>query len=248
MSHQIVQCDAIAAIYPRPAALTYIDPPFNTGSTRSTTTTTATYTDTYGSIEDYIDWLIPRIDNLRHMTHGNFIVHVDPRTSHYLKIELDRIFGRTAFQNEIIWKYNSGGAGKRKLAAKHDTLLWYTTKKDYTFNIQRERYATPNVAHRAGFHPGGRMLTDVWDISIISTTGRERVGYPTQKPLALLDRIVRMFSNPGDLVADGFCGSGTTGVAAITNQRDFYGCDVNQTAVEITAGRTGLVADTTRQY
>lgn len=240
---QVVQCDAITAVYPKPATLTYIDPPFNTGSIRNTTTSTVRFADTYGSVDNYVDWLTCRIANLRDMTQGNFVTHLDQRTSHYVKVELDRIFGQAAFQNEIIWKYNSGGAGKRRLAAKHDTLLWYTTTKHYPFNIQREPYATPNVTTRPGFHPDGRMLTDVWDISIISTTGNERVGYPTQKPLTLLNRLVHMLSNPGDLVADGFCGSGTTGVAAITNGRDFYGCDISRDAVEITAGRVGLAAE-----
>jgi site-specific DNA-methyltransferase (adenine-specific) len=236
---EIIAGDALLAEYPSPAALTYIDPPFNTGVARKTNTSDHSYGDAFGDVDSYVDWLVPRIAHLREMTHGNFIVHVDPRTSHYLKVKLDRIFGAANFQNEIIWRYNSGGAGKRKLAAKHDTLLWYTTIKDYTFNIEREPYATPNVAHRAGFHPHGRMLTDVWDISIISTTGSERVGYPTQKPLALLNRIVLMFSNPGNLVADAFCGSGTTGVAAVSNRRDFYGCDVSLAAAALAISRIG---------
>ncbi|MGW8178999.1 MAG: DNA-methyltransferase [bacterium] len=217
--------------------LIYIDPPFNSNNDFGH------YDDRWPSMADYLSFLLPRITRgvcyLR--DGGNLLIHVDWRASHYVKIAVDRIMGYENFHNEIVWRYNSGGASKKHLSRKHDVILWWSKGDGYTFNVLREPYATPDVQGRAGFHPEGRMLTDVWDIPFISTTSKERTGYPTQKPLNLLRRVVEVFSNPGDLVLDGFCGSGTTGVAAKLQDRDCILVDESPEAVRIAKERLAKV-------
>lgn len=212
------------------ADLVYLDPPFNTNRDFDS------FNDQWGTIDNYIEYMIPRlavcINSLK--PDGNFLIHTDYRTSHYLRVLLDGRFGYDNLMNEIIWQYNSGGAAKTHLARKHDTILWYVAdRKNYTFNILREPYATPDVQNRPGFHPDGRMLTDVWNIPFLSTTAKERTGYPTQKPLALMERILEVFTNPGDTVIDGFAGSGTTGVAAEKLDRNSVLVDENPAACEL---------------
>ena len=238
MFHVVEELDClnVGAAISGPASLVYIDPPFNTGRNFKE------YSDVWRSVEDYILWLKPRLSACWDVIQdGNMVVHLDWRAVHYAKCAMDDIAGIKNFKNEIVWAYNSGGAGGNALSRKHDTLLWYS-KGDNAFNIQREPYATPNVLGRPGFNPDGRMLTDVWNIPFISTTSAERVGYPTQKPLKLLERIVSIYSNPGDLVVDGFCGSGTTGVAAAGLGRSSFMMDVNPNAVEIATARLASVS------
>jgi len=171
---------------------------------------------------------------------GSLFLHLDPRESHYAKVLLDGIFGRASFMNEIVWAYDYGGRSKRRWPAKHDTVLWYA--KDpahYTFDyeaIDRIPYmapglVTPEKAER------GKTPTDVWWQTVVPTAGSERTGYPTQKPLAILERIVRVHSRPGDVVADLFAGSGTTGEAAARNGRGFLLVDSNAEAIEVMARR-----------
>ena len=213
--------------------LIYCDPPFNTGRNFGA------YKDSQGTTTQYVDFLAPIITNLYSTLKntGSILIHLDWRTSHYVKVAVDKIFGEPQFQREIVWCYNSGGASQKSLSNKHDVILWWSKTQDYTFNPQREPYATPNVEGREGFHPDGRLLTDVWNISIISTTGKERVGYPTQKPLSLLRRCVELFSNPNDLILDPFCGSGTTGVAAKELGRQYVLLDKNLEAINTTRSR-----------
>lgn len=213
--------------------LIYIDPPFFTQRNFQQ------YDDRWVSLQQYCDWLIERCsvgwDILK--PGGNFLIHLDWHAVHYVKVLFDRYFPGE-FLNEIIWSYNSGGASKRKLARKHDNILWYAKSgADHTFNILREPYATPDVVDRPGFHPDGRMLTDVWQIPFLSTTAKERTGYPTQKPVQLLERIIKIFSNEGDLVLDYFAGSGTTGVVALSLNRDFILVDDNPEAIEVISKR-----------
>lgn len=216
--------------------LIYVDPPFNTGRDFGE------YNDSWSTMDDYLNWLKPRLESCwKAIDTGNIIIHLDWRAVHYVKCIMDAIATPDNFRNEIIWSYSSGGASKRQLSRKHDNLLWYSKGPDYTFNIQREPYATPNVETRQGFNPDGRMLTDVWNIPFISTTSHERSGYPTQKPLKLLERIVTIFSNPKDLVVDAFCGSGTTGVAAKKLDRSYLLLDINQSAVDIAKDRISKV-------
>jgi site-specific DNA-methyltransferase (adenine-specific) len=150
---------------------------------------------------------------------------------------LDDIAGEQNFLNEIVWAYRSGGASKRHLSRKHDTLLWYAKGDGYTFNPQRVPYAPGTDVSRPGFHPDGKLMTDVWDISFISTSSHERTGWPTQKPVTLLSRVVELFSNRGDVVLDPFCGSGTTGVAAKRLGRGSVLLDVNPDATALAGER-----------
>ena len=153
---------------------------------------------------------------------GSLFLHIDYREAHYCKVMLDALFGRECFLNEIIWAYDYGGRPKNRWPAKHDSLLWYVSDPErYTFNyeaIDRIPYMAPGLvgAEKAA---RGKTPTDVWWQTIVPTNGRERTGYPTQKPIAILDRIVKVHSNPGDLVMDFFAGSGTTGEAAAAQRQ-----------------------------
>jgi len=226
-------CLDLASHVPKPQ-LVYVDPPYNTGKRF-----TEEWLDSWPSTSAFIDWLMPRLEACwEAMTaNGNMIVHIDWRTSHYIKVAMDQLVGEAKFRNEIIWAYRSGGACKRQLSRKHDTLLWYAKGDDYTFNVQREPYAPGTDTTKPGFHPDGRMLTDVWPLSFLSTSSNERTGYPTQKPLTLLTRIITMFSNEGDIVLDGFSGSGTTGVAAKLLNRSCTLLDVSPAAIEMSRSR-----------
>ena len=168
---------------------------------------------------------------------GSIYLHVDPTASHYLKLVMDQIFGGGNFRNEIIWSYNSGGACKSDFSKKHDVILKFSKSKEWTHNIQREPYASVSIEGKPGFHPDGRTVTDVWPISIIQTGAHERVGYPTQKPLALLERIIKASSNQDDVVLDPYMGSGTTIEAAAKLGRKWIGMDVTHHAVACTAAR-----------
>ena len=243
--------------------LIYIDPPFNTGIKQQMTSLKTVRDDAgdrtgFGgnryrtekgvsksyldSFDDYIGFLAPRIEEALRVltTDGSLFLHVDQRESHYCKILLDRIFGRDSFMNEIIWSYDYGGRSKRKWPAKHDTIFWYTADpKNYTFNadtIDRIPYMAPSLVGKEKA-ARGKIPTDVWWQTIVPTNGKERTGYPTQKPLAILERIVKVHANPGDLVLDFFAGSGTTGVAAAKNDRRFVLVDANPEAVQVAAKR-----------
>jgi site-specific DNA-methyltransferase (adenine-specific) len=187
-------------------------------------------------------FLAPRIEEAKRVlaTNGSLFLHVDSRESHYCKILLDQIFGRDSFMNEIIWSYDYGGRSKRKWPTKHDTIFWYAKDPgNYTFNyddIDRIPYMAPGLVGKEKA-ARGKTPTDVWWQTIVPTNGKERTGYPTQKPLAILERIVKVHSNPGELVLDFFAGSGTTGVAAAKNDRQFVLIDTNPEAVQVAAKR-----------
>jgi site-specific DNA-methyltransferase (adenine-specific) len=197
---------------------------------------------TYADIfDDYIGFLRPRlIEAHRILTPtGSLFLHIDPREVHYVKVMLDEVFalhggaGRACFQNEIIWAYDYGARSTKRWPAKHDNILWYTKHPtDYTFNLDatdRIPYMAPGLvgAEKAA---RGKTPTDVWWHTIVSPTGKEKTGYPTQTPLGILERIVRVHSNPGDTVLDFFAGSGTTGVAAVRNGRNYLLIDQNPEA------------------
>lgn len=239
--------------------LIYIDPPFNTGKTqkherlrtvrddagdrtgfkghryRSECISEQAYPDEYA---DYIEFLEPRMREAHRVltAGGSLFLHVDYREVHYCKVMLDGVFGRKSFINEIIWAYDYGARSKCRWPAKHDNILWYA--KDpahFTFNydeIDRIPYLAPGLvgAEKA---TRGKTPTDVWWQTIVPTNGPERTGYPTQKPLAILERIIRVHSNPGEVVLDFFAGSGTTGEAAAKFGRDFILVDVSAEAVVI---------------
>lgn len=239
--------------------LIYIDPPFNTGKTQARTRlrtvrdvngdrtgfgghryrteklATSGYADAF---DDFLEFLRPRLIEAHRVLadDGAFFFHVDYREVHYCKVLLDTIFGRDCFMNEIIWAYDYGARSKSKWPAKHDNILWYVKDPEtYTFNydaMDRLPYmapglVTPEKAAR------GKTPTDVWWNTIVSPNGKEKSGYPTQKPLAIVERIVKVHSRPGDLCLDFFAGSGTLGEAAAKHGRRFLLVDQNPEAVKV---------------
>jgi site-specific DNA-methyltransferase (adenine-specific) len=214
------------------------------GGRRYRTETLATAPAYADIFDDYLGFLRPRLaEAIRILTPtGSLFVHIDPREVHYVKVLLDELFttpahqGRACFQNEIIWAYDYGARPTKRWPAKHDNLLWYTKHPtDYTFNLA----ATDRIPYMAPGLVGpektarGKTPTDVWWHTIVSPTGKEKTGYPTQKPLGILERIVRVHSNPGDTVLDFFAGSGTTGEAAARNGRSFLLIDENPEAIAL---------------
>jgi site-specific DNA-methyltransferase (adenine-specific) len=246
------------------ARLMYIDPPFNTGRAQRRDRIRVQATDGAGERggfggrrydvekvasgtydDDFVDFeafLMPRIEaSLRCLTpDASLFVHLDFREVHYIKVALDRLLGRDRFINEIIWAYDYGGRPRNRWPAKHDTILWYALDPDdYVFNygeMDRIPYMAPGLVgpDKAA---RGKTPTDTWWHTIVPTSGHEKTGYPTQKPLGILSRIVRVHSRPGDVVLDFFCGSGTTGEAAARNGRGFVLVDKNADAVQIAASR-----------
>ena len=244
--------------------LVYIDPPFNTGKTQKRTTLRtvrdAKRGDRVGfggnkyrtqeiasrgfedAFDDFIEFIEPRIVEIRRLLKpaGSFFLHIDHREAHYCKVLLDRIFGRECFINEIIWAYDYGGRSKKKWSAKHDNILWYAKDpKQYTFHFEemdRIPYMAPGLVTKKKA-ARGKTPTDVWWHTIVPTRSKEKTGYPTQKPLGVLNRIVKIHSSPGDLVLDCFAGSGTLGEAAARLGRDFILIDNHQEAVKIMAKR-----------
>lgn len=200
-----------------------------------------TYSDAF---DDYLGFLRPRLAEAHRILTptGSLFFHIDPREVHYCKVLLDEIFaldggaGRACFQNEIIWAYDYGARPSRRWPPKHDNILWYTKHPtDYTFHLgasDRIPYMAPKMVGSAKA-ARGKTPTDVWWHTIVSPTGKEKTGYPTQKPLGILERIVRVHSNPGDTVLDFFAGSGTTGVAAARNGRHSILIDKSTEAVRI---------------
>ena len=211
-----------------------------------------TYADAF---EDYLGFLRPRLVEAHRILspRGSLFFHIDPREVHYCKVLLDEVFaqgggaGRACFQNEIIWAYDYGARSTKRWPAKHDNILWYTKDPEaYTFHLDatdRIPYMAPGLvgAEKAA---RGKTPTDVWWHTIVSPTGKEKTGYPTQKPLGILERIVRVHSNPRETVLDFFAGSGTTGEAAARNERSFILIDESAEAVELMGRRlAGYMAD-----
>lgn len=249
--------------------LVYIDPPFMTGRTFGNKEQIA-YSDTWkNNIDSYLQWLNSILHNLYHLLSptGSLYIHLDWRTSHYVKILLDEIFGfnvqgnGAGFKNEIIWHYQSGGQSKRYYTRKHDTILLYTKSGEYCFHKERigERRGSHKRNHmRQEVGPDGRITwtirsggklytysedslippSDVWnDISHLHQRDPERTGYATQKPAALLERIILASSEENDLVLDCFCGSGVTPAVAEQYGRRWIACDKSNFAIHTTQQR-----------
>jgi site-specific DNA-methyltransferase (adenine-specific) len=244
--------------------LIYIDPPFNTGKRQERTRIKAIHdpdkgdrrgfggklyrTKRVGSsgfddqFDDYIYFLEPRLIEAYRVLkiNGSFFLHIDYREVHYCKILLDQIFGRESFLNEIIWAYDFGGRSKSRWPTKHDSILWYAKDPtEYTFrydNIERIPYMAPGLVGDEKA-TRGKTPTDVWWHTIVHTNGDEKTGYPTQKPLGIIERIVNVHSNPGDTLLDFFAGSGTLGEAAGSIGRKFILIDNNEEAIRVMAKR-----------
>ena len=243
--------------------LIYIDPPFNTGkrqTRRSLRTersdqgertgfkgmryrTTEAGRKSFGDrFDDYSAFLQPRLEEARRVLtpDGALYVHLDYREVHYVKVLLDGIFGRDHFLNEIIWAYDYGARARKRWPAKHDNILYYVKDpKNYVFNadaVGRIPYMAPGLvtAEKAA---RGKLPTDTWWHTIVSPTGKEKTGYPAQKPLGVLRRILLASSEPGDVTLDCFAGSGTTGAAALELGRRCILVDNSRQAMEVMAKR-----------
>lgn len=194
------------------------------------------------AFDDYLGFLRPRLEEARRILteDGSMYFHIDYREVHYCKILLDEIFGRESFLNEIIWAYDYGARTKNRWPAKHDNILWYAKDPgNYIFNyeeLDRIPYMAPGLVgpQKAAL---GKTPTDTWWHTIVPTNGSEKTGYPTQKPLGIVKRIVTASSMPGDFVMDFFAGSGTLGEAALTLGRRFILVDNNPEAMEVMAKR-----------
>jgi site-specific DNA-methyltransferase (adenine-specific) len=246
----------------------YLDPPFNTGRAqrrRTLATVTAAEGDRTGfqgrryatsvlaessyadEFDDYLGFLEPRLLEVRRLLceSGTLYLHIDYREAHYVKLLLDGLFGRDCFLNEIIWAYDYGARPRRRWPAKHDTILVYVKDPDrYWFDaeaVEREPYMAPGLvtAEKAA---RGKLPTDVWWHTIVSPTGKEKTGYPTQKPEGILRRIVQASSKPGDWCLDCFAGSGTLGAVAGALGRRFVLIDSNPEAVAVARRRVAAVS------
>lgn len=194
------------------------------------------YSDKFESSDAYLQFLRPRFEEAYRVLHphGSFFLHIDYREVHYCKVMLDELFGREAFMNEIIWAYDYGGKPKSRWPAKHDNILWYAKNpKHYTFNfdaMDRIPYMAPGLVGKEKA-ARGKTPTDVWWHTIVGTNSGEKTGYPTQKPLGILNRIVKVHSSPGDTLLDFFAGSGTLGEAAALHGRSSILVDNNLPAI-----------------
>ena len=251
--------DVLPALPSGSFQLVYVDPPFNTGGRRdrrTLRTTSGAEGDRTGfggrrytsvetgrmsfpdSFEDYAGFLAPRLLEARRLLteSGTLYVHLDWREAHYCKVMLDDIFGRDCFLNEVIWAYDFGGRSRDRWPAKHDTILVYVKQLGaHLFDqeqIERVPYLAPGLVgpEKAA---RGKLPTDVWWHTIVPTGGREKTGYPTQKPEGVLRRVLLPSSRPGDWVLDFFAGSGTTGAVAAELGRRFVMVDANPAAVEV---------------
>jgi site-specific DNA-methyltransferase (adenine-specific) len=253
--------------------LIYVDPPFNTGraQARSTVATVAdssaervgfggrryrsqllqrlSYEDQFA---DYLGFLEPRLARARELLapHGTLYFHIDYREAHYCKLLLDEIFGRDAFLNEIIWAYDYGAKPRRRWPAKHDTILAYVkTPGAHHFDadaVDREPYMAPGLVSPEKAARGKRP-TDVWFHTIVPTNGAEKTGYPTQKPVGVLRRLVAASSRPGGWCLDPFAGSGTLGAVCRELGRRFVLVDSNPVAFEVMRERLAPGGPTSRK-
>jgi site-specific DNA-methyltransferase (adenine-specific) len=263
---RVIQGDNLDVIRELPDGaftLVYLDPPFNTGRSQARQSTTSvrsasgtikgfkgqlyerirgdlmSYDDQF---DDYWSFLEPRIAEAWRLLadDGTLYLHLDYREAHYAKVLLDALFGRECFLNEIIWAYDYGGKSKSRWPAKHDTILVYVKNPSgYYFNseeVDREPYMAPGLVTPEKVAKG-KLPTDVWWHTIVSPTGKEKTGYPTQKPEGILRRIVQASSRKGDWVLDFFAGSGTTGVVAAALGRRFVLVDQSPDALAVIHGR-----------
>lgn len=231
-------CLEVLSDFPKESIdLAFLDPPFNTGKHQSTHA--ASYEDTWSGIQEYLQYMRPRVEIICHTLKptGVILLHCDWRTCHHFRLLLDAVLGEANFVNHLIWSYGLGGSSPRRFARKHDDILFYAKGETYFFD--------PPLVPATSNRMKGQMkkATDVIEIPSINNMAAERVGYPTQKPLALLDMLVRACCPEHGIVLDAFCGSGTTLVAAAQSGRRFIGIDTHQEAVRIARTRCEKAAD-----
>jgi site-specific DNA-methyltransferase (adenine-specific) len=267
-----VEGDNLAIMRAMPAAavhLAYLDSPFNTGRAFALSDGRFAYSDKWPSLEAFVASVIERCAAARDLLtdDGCLILHVDPETSHYLKVALDGLFGRDCYRNEIVWRYRKWPSGIPDFQRCHDTLLRYTRSPEkQRWNQLYEPLAPSTLAatgtkkqqHRRvknggtwarnmgtlGEESPGASMSDVWEIPIVPPSGTERLGWPTQKPRALLDRIVLSCSQPGDVVLEPYCGTAPAVSSAVAHERRGVGIDSSPIAVEMATAR--LRAETTQ--
>jgi len=234
----------------------YIDPPFGTGIVRQGRG--HRYSDRADDPDAFVAWLSPLLAECHRVlsSTGSLFVHLDYRAVHYVKVALDRLFGRERFVNELVWCYSVGGKGRRGFGRKHDTILWYARTDDWAFYPDAVRVPRRGGSHmrlvdgvqektdrktgRVYRYPvsAGKVPEDWWtDIETLNHSDRERTGWPSQKPERLVERVLRAVTAPGDRVADWFSGSGTTAVVAQRLARRFVVCDREPAAVEVCKAR-----------
>lgn len=245
--------------------LVYIDPPFNTGKVQQRKTLRTVRSEhgdrvgfqgrSYSTTElgrlgyldvhdDYLGFIGPKLEEARRLLRadGTLYFHIDYREAHYCKVLLDEIFGRASFLNEVIWAYDYGGRGKDRWPQKHDTLLVYVKNAgEHYFNqdqIDRIPYMAPGLV-TAEKRERGKLPTDVWWHTIVPTNGKEKTGYPNQKPLGVLRRVLQGSSAPGERVLDFFAGSGTTAAVAAELGRRFVMVDISSDAIAVMRKRLG---------
>lgn len=231
-----------ATLKPSSIGLLYADPPFNTGRRKATPPLAArrgrqahaVYEDSWPTTQDYIRWLRSRLEaTLPAMRpSGNILIHCDWRASHHIRILLDDLVGEHCFRNHIIWHYGLGGSSPRMFARKHDDILFYCINPD-------KSWFDPPMIPAASRKLAGTLKksTDVLDVPSLNNMASERTGYPTQKPIALLNILIRACCAPGDCVLDPCCGSGTTLVAAAGSGRCSIGFDMSEHAVSLARSR-----------
>jgi site-specific DNA-methyltransferase (adenine-specific) len=236
LGDRILEGDNLELMKDMPAGvcqLIYADPPFNTGKRQKRVL--SSYEDAF---DDYLAFLRPRLQEMHRLLDesGTLYLHIDYREAHYVKLALDEIFGRECFLNEIIWAYDYGGRAKRRWPAKHDTILVYVKDLDqYYFDsseVDREPYMAPGLVS-AEKVARGKLPTDVWWHTIVHTTGREKTGYPTQKPEGIVRRMVLASTREGDHVLDPFAGSGTLGAVARQAGRRYTLIDASPDAIAV---------------
>lgn len=232
--NQIIQGDCLDVLRSMPegiADLVYMDPPFNTG--RRHEQSNGSFDDRFADARAYLEFLRPRIEQSIRALHkdGSILLHCDWRASHHLRLMLDDQLGPAGFVNHLIWQYGLGGSSPRSFARKHDDIFFYAKSSEYFFD--------PPMVPATSARMRGRVkkATDVIDIPSINNMAGERCGYPTQKPLALLDLLVNACCPPEGLVLDPFCGSGTTCVAAARSGRRYFGIDVSAAAIAVARSR-----------
>ena len=246
--------------------MVYLDPPFFTQYTQMLSDkegNTYEFKDSWKCIDEYLEYLSERLSECKRVLKktGSIFVHCDRNASHYLKVEMDKVFGMNNFQSEIVWTYKRWSNSKKGLLNNHQVILFYSKTKDFQFNTLYTDYSeTTNVDQIMqdrirdkdgkakykldengntimGQAKKGVPLSDVWEIPYLNPKAKERVGYPTQKPIILLEQIIKLSTKKGDIVLDPFAGSGTTLVAAKILDRNYIGIDISKDAVELAKKR-----------